>query len=364
MSLEHTGKLKVLMVHLDPCIRVLKEVQALCKKNVVIDVLCLDLTNVPQLRNYVQNIHIAESIEVFQSFLAARHCDWDIIHCHNEPNFITLLALVACDKRPVIYDCHDMAGARSTLTDDDAAMEKICFTQSQGVVHVSEGLKNLALRTYGPTLGIVLPSFPLAHENKIGDKPKLNGIHVVYQGGLIQSPHPDFSYRYYLPMFQELLAAGVHVHAYPSAHAENNNLRNYATLAAETTLFHLHDSLPYEELISTMSQYQWGFSGFNMEHITNPNTRNFLHSALPNKFFDYLLAGVCPVVINNKTAAYFAVQHDVGYAAKDMKSFVEICTTRQPLPPLSDLMVIDMSRQIERLLELYKAAMASKPRAA
>ena len=161
-------------------------------------------------------------------------------------------------------------------------------------------------------------------------------------------------------MFRALLEAGVHVHIFPSKVVAPERLEGYAALAARGLPLHCHDYLPYDELIATMSQYQWGFSGFNMDGIDNPTTREFLNSALPNKFFDYLLAGVCPVVINNTTTAEFALRYGVGYAARDMADFVDICRNRTPLPPMNDLSAIDMDAQIERLLGLYRAVMANR----
>lgn len=351
------SNLRVLMVHIDPCIRVLKEVQALVQAGVTIDILCLSCNLTPQLRELVGSVYIEPDVQQFHAFLRDRGTQWDIIHCHNEPNFITALALDACPARPVIYDCHDMTSARSTLTEQEAALEKLCFTQSRGIVHVSEGLKKIAFAKYGPTLSIVLPSYPLASESRIGAQKKLPGKHVVYQGTLSGPEDPRYIYRFYFPMFEKLVASGVHLHMYPTKTASDAVLRPYKELSQQNRRLHVHNSLPYSELIATMSQYQWGFSGFNFDGIPSSDTINFLNSALPNKFFDYLLAGVCPIVINNATTAEFAVRHGLGYAAKNMDDFVSICLTQQPRPPLADQALIDMQTQIDRLLALYAAVL-------
>lgn len=347
--------LHVLMVHVDPCVRVLKEVQALHKYGVKMDLLCNSFTYSNQWGHFMENIYRYADLDELLKFLEQNHTNWDIIHCHNEPNEITAAAISVCTKRPVIYDCHDLTSARAPLEGLGADIEKLCFQGSAGVVHVSEGLKKFAFKKFGPSLSIVLPSFPLSSDAKIGAKPKLRGKHVVYQGNLVDTPYTRYSYRYYLPMFAKLCEAGVHMHVFPAPIIGRQTLYPYEQYAQEQPLFHLHKALPYKELIGVMSQFEWGFSGFNFDYLTAPDVHTFLNSALPNKFFDYLLAGVCPIVINSATVAEFATKHNAGYVAKDMDDFVRICTTEKPLPALSDLGLIDMQTQIGRLLEMYAA---------
>ena len=347
--------LRVLMVHVDPCVRVLKEVQALQKHGVKMDLLCKDFTYSNKWGHFMENIYRYSDYDSLFAFLNENCTKWDVIHCHNEPNDVTAVAISACTERPVIYDCHDLTSARAPLEGLNAEMERLCFQSSAGVVHVSEGLKKFAFNKFGPSLSIVLPSFPLSSDSKIGAKPKLRGKHVVYQGNLVDNPYNRYSYRFYLPMFAKLCEAGVHMHVFPAPIIGRNVLAPYEAYAKQQPLFHLHKALPYKELISVMSQFEWGFSGFNFDYLTAPDVHTFLNSALPNKFFDYLLAGVCPIVINSATVAEFASKHNAGYVAKDMDDFVRICTTEKPLPPLSDLGLIDMQTQVGRLLELYAA---------
>lgn len=348
--------LRVLMVHIDPCIRVLKEAQALRAHGVQLDLLCMKLSHQHALRDVVEHVYAVDNYEALEVFLRSRHTEWDIIHCHNEPNEITAVAILACTARPVIYDCHDMSSMRSTLSENDANIERVCFTHSAGIVHVSEGIKEFAVKKYGPSLSVVLPSYPLASESAIGAKPKLKGNHIVYQGTMHPPGKHAFTYRNYMPMFEQLCEAGVYVHVFPTAALPNSIVKHYKMLSGTFNNICIHKPLPYNELLRTMSQFQWGFSGFNFEDISDANTRLFLNSALPNKFFDYVLAGVCPVVINNKTTAEFATKLGIGYAAQDMDDAVRICTTLPPLPPIADLAAIDMGTQIGRLLALYNAA--------
>lgn len=353
--------MRVLMVHTNPCIRVFKEVNALRKKGIKVDLLCQDVTLVPDLKQQVDSIYKWTTVDTLKDFLTRHASKWDIIHCHNEPNDFIAVTIACCSDRPVIYDCHDFTSERTPNLDAvSLATEQICFTQSAAVVHVSQGMKDLAFKKYGPSLSIVLPSLPSRTDIRFQPKPKLQeGIHIVYQGGIVGKNSERYSYRYYLPFFQALCQAGLHMHVFPPRNAKWTFFPEYLHLAAQTPYLHLYQSLPYLELLETISQCQWGLSGFNFDAIPSEG-RPFLDNALPNKLFDYLYAGVCPVVINNATSAAFVEKHKIGYRAKDIQEFVDICKNKQPLPPLTDYSVIDMDQQIEKLIQLYKACMDAR----
>lgn len=353
--------MRVLMVHKNPCIRVFKEVNALRKKGINVDLLCQELTAVPDLKKYVESIYTWTTLDSLKNFFSQHASKWDIVHCHNEPNDFIAVTIDACNDRPVIYDCHDFTSMRAPYLDAmSRAIEQICFTKSAAVVHVSQGMKELAFKKYGPSLSIVLPSFPSQSNMHFQTKSKLlDGIHIVYQGGIVGQGSERYSYRYYLPFFQEICHAGLHVHVFPARNVQWNSFSEYLRLAEENPFLHLHQSLPYLQLLETMSQFQWGLSGFNFDDISAEG-RPFLDNALPNKLFDYLYAGVCPIVINNATGATFVEKYKIGYRAKDIREFIDICKNQRPLPSPSDYSILDMDKQIEKLISLYKACMDAR----
>ncbi|CCO23624.1 glycosyltransferase [Maridesulfovibrio hydrothermalis] len=347
--------MKILMVHFDPCIRVLKEILALKTRGVSIDVLCTNLNSNPSIRDHVDNVYYYSNLCDLRLFLDNKHTNWDIIHCHNAPNSFIAAAIDVCKHRPVIYDCHDMTSMRSNITKVEEELEEYCFKRSAAVIHVSEGIKKYASLKYGHNLSIVLPSFPSPNQVTLKRKAKLDGNHIVYLGGIVNSPDSKYSYRYYLPMFKTICDAGIHLHVFPAQKAPWKFLSEYITTLDHSSYFHRHTPLPYEELIEEISQFQWGFSGFNLDSITSKQSIDFLHNALPNKFFDYLLAGVCPVVINNDTAAEFAIKHRLGYKALNIEEFVNICRDKKPYSPIEDTSIIDMDVQIDKLIAVYRA---------
>lgn len=347
--------LDILFVHIDPCIRAEKEAFALANRGHRVHLLCQGLNFQPNMRDICASVtHYADLAEL--GSLIRKRDDFDVVHCHNEPNEPTVAALDNTD-RPVVYDCHDFRGLRQTLAGAEAETERRCFEDTAAVVHVSRGMAEAAAGRYASDKVLVLPSYPMLTAAPAEHLPKLDGNHLVYLGGLRDRGSVHYEYRNYLPFFEKLTAAGVHVHAYP-ADFNPKNLGTYLALDRENEFFHLHPKLPYAELLREISRYQWGLSGFNFMDIKDPNTLLFLNNALPNKLFDYLLGGVCPVVVNCETSGRWAVEHGLGYHAADAEQMVDIVLHETPKPPLSDFGRVDMLEQVGKLEGLYRELLA------
>lgn len=347
--------LDILFIHIDPCIRAEKEAFALTNRGHRVHLFCQGLNFQPKMRDICASVTMYADLNELAGLLRARPV-FDIIHSHNEPNEPTVVALDN-SKLPVVYDCHDFRGLRQELKGDEAETERRCFEETAAVVHVSQGMVDVAAGRYDSRRTMVLPSYPMLTAAPAEPLPKLLGNHVVYLGGLRDRGSIHYEYRNYLPFFEKLTQAGVHVHAYP-ADQNPKNLQTYMALDRETERFHLHDKLPYAELLQDISQFQWGLSGFNFMDIRDENTLLFLNNALPNKLFDYLIGGVCPVVINCETSGRWAVEHDLGYHAGTMDELVEIVCTQTPKPPLTDFGQVDMLEQVVKLETLYREVLA------
>ncbi|TVM18444.1 hypothetical protein DPQ33_06785 [Oceanidesulfovibrio indonesiensis] len=349
-----TNALDILFLHENPCVRAYKQAVSLKKMGHRVHLVCRELTFQPRMADVVSGIQQYTDLDHLAGLL--RKGRWDVIHSHNEPNEITEIALLNVDHCPVVYDCHDYTGLRQKLHAAQARTERRCFEDSHTVIHVSQGMLETAAERYASRRTMVLPSFPSTAELDLSRRPKLPGNHVVYLGGLLDAGRRNFEYRNYLPFFVALIGHGVHVHAFPSS-STPEKMRSYLQLDAESELFHLHQKLPYESLLEVISMFQWGLTGFSFEGIDEPNRIRFLNNALPNKLFDYIVAGVCPVVVNCDTAGRYAEELGVGYHARDIEHLVEIVTREEPKAPLEDLSVVDMDAQVERLVVLYRELM-------
>lgn len=349
--------LDILFLHENPCVRAYKEAVSLMKRGHAVHLICRDLTAQPHMAEIVTTMRRYDDLDHLAGLLRTSG-PWDIIHSHNEPNEITEAALLNVDYCPIVYDCHDYTGLRQKLMVAQTRSERRCFEDSDAVIHVSQGMLETAAERYESRRAMVLPSFPTTADVAIKRRPKIAGNHVVYLGGLLDAGRKNFEYRNYYPYFKALVEAGVHVHAFPST-LQKEKMRTYLELDAASDNFHLHNKLPYAELLEVISMFQWGLSGFNFDGIEEPNRIRFLHNALPNKLFDYIVAGVCPVVVNCDTAGRFAEDLGVGFRARDAEHIVEIVTTERPRPPLEDFSSIDMDARIEDLVTLYRGLIAS-----
>ncbi len=349
--MKSTESLDILFIHKDPCVRAEKEAYALSRRGHRVHLFCEALTFQPDMRQIAKTIHFYRDLDELAALIRARrHCQ-QIIHCHNEPNEPTAVALDHA-AGPVVYDCHDFRGLRQRLEGQEALTERRCFEETGAVIHVSQGMDEMAASRYAVRRSLVLPSFPVLDSAPARRRAKLPGIHLAYVGGLRDKGAGHYEYRNYLPFFQALVREGVHVHAYP-ADFNPKNLATYLALDRETDYFHLHPKLPLRELLEEISQCQWGLSGFNFMDIEDENTLLFLNNALPNKLFDYLVSGVCPVVLNCETSGRYVSERGLGYHAANVEELVETVLNEQPKPPLEDLGSIDMLRRIEDLERLY-----------
>lgn len=297
--------------------------------------------------------------------LVGKYLDYiDVIHCHNEPNRHTLDAVRASEGRaPVIYDIHDFTSLRKGKPD---STEEKCFDQVDGIVHSADSFRNIAKRKYpeAKQQNIVLYSTPSRTQLRGSEVlPKIASareeIHLVYQGGLIDenSTNADlFSYRDYLDIFRSILNEGFHLHLYCAYDKIPTGYQQLASGFPEK--LHLNARVPYPELLTTMSRFHWGLTGFNFSNLRSETTREFLHSVVPNKMFDYLHAGIPTLVFNANAASRIAREYGFGLEKAEEESWADVLDRgasmlKKDLTPAAESLT--MESQIPRLVSLYRS---------
>jgi glycosyltransferase involved in cell wall biosynthesis len=313
--------MRVLYVQPQPCIRALKYGEGLCKMH-------------PDIRLYFAYLgktlselygHGDECFEEwFQlganparellNIVSTHHVD--LIHSHNAPDTLTDMCInLFGGGIPIVHDIHDLMSARQTSYEDGLDRrgddrnwreeERRAIERSDAVITVSDAIFSMVRRQ-----GYRLPEIAYVYANYIPKRfiPKTlpqversitdRPIRIVYEG-FISSNGGHYDLR---DIFRSLAAEGFEVHVYPS----RDNL-DYETLARSEPKIVYHPSLTPEELFREITQYDFGWVGFN-------DTLNRVHldTVLPNKLFEYIACGLPIISFPHEALAHFLRAHHVG----------------------------------------------------
>jgi len=254
-----------------------------------------------------------------------------IIHSHNAPDFLTVSAIDAAEEEiPVIHDCHEALTLRETgyyATDDEETIlgkypieEKMANEQSDGRIYVSEGVRDYIQQRYDvdPSKDMIFYSYvcesliPSHLRRKLSEKD--GQTHIVYIGtvtSIIEDSHYDLR-----EIFREIAYHGIHVHLYVTIWGVKD--KAYQRLAEENNFIHYHGHLDQKRLLYEITQYDFGWAGFN----ANPKNRKHLDVALPNKVFEYIACGLPVLAFPHKTIKEFLHRYKVGLVFESIDEMV------------------------------------------
>ena len=222
----------------------------------------------------------------------------DVIHSHNLPDSLTMLANELAGDVPVIHDLHDLQSLRQTpyengfpQPEDSGRLERRAVEESAAVIAVSDELLHEVARRYVlPARTLVFPNYALGRdlprlaplfEHRPGNPPRL-----VYEGTLsTNGGHYDLR-----EIFRALLAQGVTLDVYPS-----RPVPDYLELAESLPGLTVHDKVEPYRLMRVLPKYDFGWAGFNTE-LNGPH----VDTALPNKVFEYLASGLPVLTLNHR----------------------------------------------------------------
>jgi glycosyltransferase involved in cell wall biosynthesis len=253
--------------------------------------------------------------------------DINLIHSHNAPDTLTNLCIdLFGGKIPIVHDIHDLMSVRKTKYEDGLSREEDAnnwreeeqraIERSDAVITVSDAIFNLARRQ-----GYRLPEITHVYANYIPERfiPKWlppvdqyiadRPIRIIYEG-FISSNGGHYDMR---AIFQALAAEGIEVHIYPS-----RDNTDYQTLADRVTNIFYHSSLMPERLFREITQYDFGWTGFN-------DTLNRVHldTVLPNKLFEYIACGLPVISFPHEALKSFLVRHRLGLVIDQIPGLTE-----------------------------------------
>ena len=276
----------------------------------------------------------------------------DVIHSHNLPDTLTVLALELTGGRvPVIHDVHDFQSLRSTPyedgfpePEDPLGLERRAVEGCAALVTVSdELLAEIGARHRLPSRTLVLPNYALRRylpESVITERAPDRPPRLVYQGTLsTNGGHYDLR-----GLFAAIIEQGVELHVYPGRPVEG-----YERLG-----IHLHETLPPSDLLRELPLYDLGWAGFddglNAAH---------LDTALPNKVFEYLGCGLPVVTLRHRALSRFLAERGLGISLASVDDLARELETAD-LPELrrrvaAARLEFTFESKVGEILDLYEA---------
>jgi glycosyltransferase involved in cell wall biosynthesis len=250
----------------------------------------------------------------------------DVIHCHNAPDTLSVASIRFFKGLiPIVHDIHDLLTLRNTMYDDGLKRdgissarivfeERVALERSDGIIAVSEAILDIAKNKYrlARKKNLVFPNYvlsgmiPAVLEEKLSAKDGM--IHIVYEGHL-DSTKTGGHYDLY-DIFRQIARQDMHIHLYPSRENEV-----YMRLAAEEKHVHYHGHLRPDKLMTELTRYDFGWSGFN----TSQN-REHTDTVLANKTIEYISAGIPVITFPHKSQKRFMEQYAVGIVIESLSN--------------------------------------------
>lgn len=248
--------------------------------------------------------------------------DFDLIHSHNAPDYLTVRALEAVKhskhKLPIIHDNHDTITLRKTpygkvnySLEQITHEESIANKCSDALIYVTHGIKEYVDKTYNTenSLNLVFNNFALKELIPGQMLPKLSekdgNIHIVYEGNIDEEKtgsHYDL-----LDIFDEITKQGFFLHVYTPRDASE-----YKKLSNKNHHFRFYGKKTPNELMKEITQYDFGWAGFNRS-----KNLDHLKVTLANKVFEYISSGLPVISFPHDTQKKFLEENNLGIIISD-----------------------------------------------
>lgn len=233
----------------------------------------------------------------------------DLIHSHNLPDSLTVLALeLVGGSVPVVHDVHDLQSLRQTPYEhgfpeprEPLALERLAVEECSALVTVSdELLEEVRARYTLRAPALAFPNYALRRDLPAALPPADRGNghppRLVYQGTLsTNGGHYDLR-----EIFGAIAGEGLSVDVYPS-----RPVPAYAELAG----LRVHATLPSARLLAALPAYDFGWAGFNA-------TLNAAHldTCLPNKAYEYVGCGLPVLTLRHRALSRLIGDRRLGLA--------------------------------------------------
>ncbi|MCK4818128.1 methyltransferase domain-containing protein, partial [bacterium] len=270
--------------------------------------------------------------------------NYDIVHCHNEPDILTVAALAG--DAPVIHDTHDLISLRANADPNLSYFEGVANRGASGRVYTTPYQMEEAQKLYGvngPSL--VFYNYVSQSDLLKSTLPKRSAqdgkVHIVYEGGIGENGHRDFS-----SLFVELAKEGIHIHIYPTFYS-----REIARGFSAYKTIHYYQPLSPRQIMEEMTQYDFGIIPFNLEK----GNRRFLDSTIANKLFEYMAAGLPVIASSLQSYIDYFKKTPIGITFENAEDIIKNIPKLKEIAETTDFskLIFTYEGEIERLESFY-----------
>jgi Glycosyltransferase Family 4 len=287
---------------------------------------------------------------------AVREFRPDLVHSHNLPDSLTVIALELLGGRvPIVHDVHDLQSLRRTPYEngfpeprEPLVLERLAVEGCSALVTVSdELLEEIHARYRLAVPALAFPNYALRRDlpTVLPPADRRNGPpRLVYQGTLsTNGGHYDLR-----ELFGAIVAQGLPLDVYPS-----RRVPEYTELAG----VRLHATLPSAQLLAMLPQYDFGWAGFN-------SSLNGAHldTCLPNKAYEYVGCGLPILTLGHRALSRLIVDRRLGLTLATLDDLagqlasVDVVELRGRIAEARHELTVEAN--VERLTELYETVTA------
>lgn len=327
------------------CVRVIKEGLALMKAGVDVVFLQHQVSN-EAFVNLLPVCSFYRDPDEYAFKLSILSRDADLVHVHNEPDWLGHIAKQVVGDKPVVFDAHDLNSIRrgEVYPDEQKSME-VC----DGFIFPSRPYMDMTVKRYQLTKPCDV-IYSMCNDNmlQLDSLPRVNGI--VYEGGITGENQGDaFEYRNYVPLAKSLTKQGIPLFLYgldPELQTEYGN-------AGAVPM----GRLGYFTLLKQISRFDWGFLGCCVPHPQ-------WETAMPNKLFEYMAAGIPVLALNAGESAKFIKEHGVGIVLDSMEQIGEVYAYHWKYRKVvaEKRGQFTMETQTGKILDLYAKVLSAYPK--
>ena len=204
----------------------------------------------------------------------------------------------------VVFDQYDIANGFYTIfSEEQLEIEKYCLENADGVCYREFSLEYLTDALHFHIKGKTLRFFDYCSSTCDMSKKNENyELSLCYAGGVLtekqMTEYKDCVFCGFMELADRCEENKCHLHIYPSSY-DKEGYKMYIEKDKKSEYFHFHETVSYNELISEITQYDYGITPtgddvWEKEESGYNTKEKYIYSAT-NKYFDYLDAGL-PII--------------------------------------------------------------------